>query len=526
MSTASWVPSQGQLINKRYELLGQIGRGGMGVVHAGFDIKLERPVALKFLDPDFVGNAEALGRFELEALSAGRVDHENICDIRDMGTTTNGVPYIVMELLEGQPLSRLLSNESVLPPRLAVEISMQILGALDAAHDAGIVHRDLKPENVFLTTGAGGRLRVKIVDFGISKFMGEGGDLRLTKTGVVMGSPYYMSPEQARGCEDIDQRSDLWSVGVILFEALTGRLPFVGANYNDVMVKILTESPPRIREYRPGLSEGLDAVVYHALSRQRSDRFSMAQEFAAALEVIVVQCPTELVPPSTTPVAAVSRSGDNDVLLLTDVDSKAFALSPPTDMPRRTALYVVGGVILLGVVTGLVVAFLGTTAPDRSDRGPEDDRGQTASHKMARAASTKTVASAPDLVRIKLLRLPQGAAVTFDGEAVAGHEIVGRKGHKGILVVTLADANPMQMPLVLEEGLEIDVGLFYKILIFEEGLDLEDEPTQEPALAKQIRSAKRVRPPSGTDGEEPQRPDDRFQKGAGGSKIKVNYGDH
>ena len=278
-----WSLPDGTVVASRYRIVRELGRGGMGAVFEAFDVNLERVVAIKFLDPELTKSDESIQRFQLEAIAAGRIGHENICDVRDRGETDEGMPFIVMEMLDGEELAELECRLGRLPPGRAVEIVLQVLAALEAAHDKGIVHRDLKPENIFLTSDSNGRLRTKILDFGVSRFLDESASIRLTRTGNVLGTPCYMSPEQARGMQDLDQRCDIWAVGVILFEALTGQLPFNGENYNEMIAKILMEDPLEPGMIVPSLSESLEAVVMRALEKDPDDRFSSAHEFAEQL---------------------------------------------------------------------------------------------------------------------------------------------------------------------------------------------------------------------------------------------------
>ncbi len=283
----SWSLPDGFVVLERYEIKREIGRGGMGAVFEAFDRTLERPVAVKFLNPDKQTAQKAIERFQLEAVATGRIGHENICDVRDRGVTEDGMAFIVMELLEGESLFQLLHRECRLDPEKAIGIMLTVLDALEAAHDAGIVHRDLKPENIFLARGARGKLRVKLLDFGLSRFLDEKRKIRLTTIGKVVGSPSYMSPEQARGMVDVDHRTDVWAVGVILYQCLTGRRPFAGSNFNEILTAIVTEQPTRPSVVMPGLSDALDAVIMTALAMDRDYRYQSAAEFEDALREVI-----------------------------------------------------------------------------------------------------------------------------------------------------------------------------------------------------------------------------------------------
>ncbi len=279
--------TEGDVIEHRYVLGREVGRGGMGSVHKAYDEKLERPVAIKFLDPRLLADSNAVLRFQREALAAGHIGHPNICDVRDRGETDEEVPFIVMELLEGQSLADVFALEERLPPVRLGELMLQVLSALHAAHEKKIIHRDLKPENIFVTRGPQGEEWIKLLDFGISKFFYDDDNMKLTSTGVVLGTPYYMSPEQAGGSSNIDQRVDLWAVGAILYEGLTGVMPFPGSNYNEVVVGIIMgDLVPPIAVVE-GLPEEFDAIITRAMAREIEDRFSSATEFASTLREVI-----------------------------------------------------------------------------------------------------------------------------------------------------------------------------------------------------------------------------------------------
>jgi serine/threonine-protein kinase len=247
-------PLTGKLLDERYELLKVIGEGGMGVVYEGRHIALGRKVAVKILGDEFSAVDQATQRFMQEAQIAGSLGHPNICEVTDVGTTEEGLPYMVMQYLEGRTLSELITeSEAGIYAERALDIIVQMLSALQVAHEAGILHRDLKPENIFLTQMGDRRDFVKILDFGISKVVGaKSQDLqRLTATGMVLGTPYYMAPEQAAGEKALDARVDIYAVGVLLFELLVGHPPYEAESYNELIVKIVNQPVPRVREHNP-----------------------------------------------------------------------------------------------------------------------------------------------------------------------------------------------------------------------------------------------------------------------------------
>ena len=265
----------GQLVEGKYRIEKLIGRGGMGAVFRAVNERIRKPVALKILYRGWDQGSESERRFLREARVASSLGHPNIVEVFDLGHLDDGKPFQVMELLEGQSLAQRIQNEGALPEEDALDISEQILSALEAAHERGVIHRDLKPENVFLIERRGVTI-AKLLDFGVSKMIGGDQTLSLTVTGVVVGTPYYLSPEQARGDRDIDHRVDLWSMGVLMYESLTGVLPFNADNYEQLLRKILTSRPVPPSKFQARMNPSVEAVVLRALSSSRSDRPSSA----------------------------------------------------------------------------------------------------------------------------------------------------------------------------------------------------------------------------------------------------------
>jgi len=273
----------GTTIGGKYRVERLIGRGGMGAVYAAQNVTIGKRVALKFLGREAARHAEATRRFQREAQAASLVESEHIVQVFDAGTTTDGIPFLVMEQLAGEDLRARLSREHTLALSDALEIATQVLRALTRAHEAGIVHRDLKPDNLFLCRRDDGSLLVKIVDFGISKLDRATMSERLTRRGAVLGSAHYMSPEQAQASDAVDRRSDLYGVGAILFEMLAGRPPHLAPTFESVLVAICTHDAPDVRTLRPDVPAPLAASVAKALARDPAERFGSATEFLAGL---------------------------------------------------------------------------------------------------------------------------------------------------------------------------------------------------------------------------------------------------
>jgi len=336
-------PLVGSVLADRYEIVRRIGEGGMGAVYEARHTVIGKRVAVKVLLEKFLEKPELVARLLQEARLASSIGHENIVDVTDFGTTSDGRAFVVMEFLEGESLAQLVIRDAPLPVERSLRISRQIASALGAAHDKGIVHRDVKPENVYLVR-RGEADFVKVVDFGVSKAVHtreEGPEWqRLTRTGMVLGTPLYMSPEQARGGEDIDARADIWAVGVLLYECLTGEVPFRAHNYLGVISQVLTEEAAPPSRLRPelGIPVGVEKVVMRALEKDRARRYQQMSEFERDLERLV--------------------AGDHNVGLPEPAEPSVPAPRPRTGQRWHLGIF---GVLAIGV--GLAVALVRSEDP-------------------------------------------------------------------------------------------------------------------------------------------------------------------
>jgi len=422
---------QGTLIDGKYRIVRRVASGGMGAVYEVVHERIRRNLAMKFILPELAASEEVSQRFEIEARAASAIGHENIVEVTDMGTTSDGLPFLVMEYLEGIDLAALLDQGPVDQAR-TVHIVSQVLAALEAAHEHQIIHRDLKPENVFLIERGGDPDFVKLLDFGISKFAGgEEAKLHLTSTGLILGTPYYMSPEQARGERELDQRSDLFSIGVILYQLLTGERPFAADNLNQLLYQITSGQVTSPRELNPEISQPLERVVLKALAHDVEHRFASAPEFRAAL-LGEKHLSTREMPPARVSTDRLNAAGAflPTVADATDTDVDPAARGTPLawtgDRTRKTSPS--GQGLVWAGLAGLVVVAAVVTVVLMRNQGQRPDRGSAAAPPAAvtqplpmrvTMAPTRVMHIQAETIRLTLRLDPAQARVSLDGKRVA-----------------------------------------------------------------------------------------------------------
>lgn len=432
----------GALLGRKYRVERLLGAGGMGAVYLAENTDIGRKVAIKVLHPSFARDAKVLQRFRMEARAAGAIGHPGIVDVLDLGTTENGAEFIVMERLDGETLGARIKGNGHLRAEELVPIVCEVLEALAAAHDKGVIHRDLKPENIFLC--ARPVARAKILDFGISKFAGTE-NVSLTRTDSVMGTPMYMSPEQARGGKHIGPSTDLYAIGAILYEGLTGRPPVTGDSYNEVLANLIMEPHQPVAQVRPDLPAPLSALVDRLLAKNPADRPASAVETRELLRRTLGVAATEVdmpaqqhyssvsslhmsastsssvnvmaatMPPTTSPVVNVMAATmpPTQASIASAPAPSSIGTMPSTEPPaavqavqqrRKNTLVIFGALILLGSLGGAAAWWMTRSPPAAVAGGPTAPAvtapsatapSATAPSATAQPATPSTAAPAP-----------------------------------------------------------------------------------------------------------------------------------
>lgn len=487
----------GTILEGKYELKKMIGEGGMGAVYEATHKLIGRRLAVKFLHSQYTSNEEVVIRFQREAQAAAAIGHDNIIEVTDMGQTDDGAPFLVMEYLEGLDVRGLLAEQGALSVEEAADIMVQSLSALQAAHQAGIIHRDLKPENIYLIHKAERDNYVKLLDFGISKFRSlEGeGSKGLTQTGTVLGTPYYMSPEQARGDQSIGPKSDIYAMGVILFQMVTGVLPFDAPNYNALLIKILTEDAPDPVDIKPDLPGDLVDTIKRAMSRDIDSRFSDCSEFREHLLPYV-------------PGASIGYQTKMSSASRTAVRAALSSTSTPLEMTRSGGItpqkkshlpLIAGGIATLATMTALGFVLL-RGSPESEKKFESTKLNLTATESgnqrtgSGKAGAETAVQKAPEPeekpkeITLKITAEPKMSRIAIDGVIGVGnpYESIMYKDGKTHKIDISADGYKTMTENVLFDR---DQDLTFELV----KLELEKKDKQEIKQKSRSRSASRDR---------------------------------
>jgi serine/threonine-protein kinase len=431
-------PKIGMVLQDRYRIVRLLGEGGMGAVYEGEHLLIKKRVAIKCLHAQYAQNPEVVARFHREALAATSIGHQNIIEVTDLGRFPDGAVFMVLEFLQGRDFANLIEDEGPQPLNRVVHIMAQICDALTAAHDKDIVHRDLKPENVFLIQRGDDRDFVKLLDFGISKMKSasDSPGSNMTRTGMALGTPYYMAPEQAQGRKDVDHRADIYALGVILFRALTGQHPFDHDSYPMLVLKICTEPPPPLRRYRPDLPPELEQVAARMLAKTPDERFPNCAAVKAALrpfagfsDVPVVNevprndaLPLASIAGYVPPAPAAVTPGPQTPAPTSDAHGTPLSTQTVVSMPgpSRAPLFIGAGVVALLAVVGGGIALSGALSGDPAATPPAQP---PIAPPVVQPVAPQPIAPQPvaaptpteRTVNIRIATTPPGAELLIDG---------------------------------------------------------------------------------------------------------------
>lgn len=397
--TAALTDVIGQTLGGRYLVTRKVGQGGMGAVYEATHTLIGKRVAVKVLLEKYAQREAIVKRLKQEAQLASSVGNEHIIDITDFGTTDDGRTFVVMEFLEGESLAECLGRETMLPEQRILRIASQACSALSAAHAKGVVHRDIKPENLFLLRRKEQDF-VKVVDFGISKSLRASSEeeetTRLTQTGMVLGTPLYMSPEQARGDDELDQRVDVYALGVIMYEAAAGRVPFSGNNYLSVISQVLNEEPTPLRELRPELSEEFEAVVGKAMSKEVKERYASANDMLADITALLDD------PTRSTERAKITGP-------------RRRSIGKKSDGSTRYVVWIAGLAVVVAAVVFSVTRLAGSSNKPPKDAGPNIVTPPPAPPDAGVAIAPIDAPAQAEVIQFSINTKPVGAEVLCDG---------------------------------------------------------------------------------------------------------------
>jgi serine/threonine-protein kinase len=405
----------GRTVAGKYKVLRVIGRGGMGSVYEAENVGIGKKVALKFVDAEYAKDDQVRSRFAREARVATSIESAHIVTVFDAGMEDER-PYLVMELLRGEDLGTRLRRLGKIPVGEAMHVIAQVLRGLARAHDVGVIHRDLKPDNIFLVQSEGDPLFAKIVDFGVSKRLrpqSGTAPLALTGKGTVLGTPLYMSPEQAQASQDLDGRADLYGTGAILFECLAGRPPHTGESYEQIILAICMNDAPTLRSLDPSISEAVSAFVAKALARDRSERFQNAKEMLGALHEVApeerARVPLDSLPTSTLvsgqqPLRTTQERGGagppTDVSWSRGSKPARAATPAPVARPSLLSRVAVPLTAFGATLAGVIVTLWIVTSMQKRDAAPAPAAPTVADHPVVVADAGPAAVAPPNAAQV------------------------------------------------------------------------------------------------------------------------------
>jgi serine/threonine protein kinase len=462
---------KGTVLSQRYELLDYLGKGGMSEVWQGRHIHLDKMVAVKLLHKDLTEKKEFLARFKLEAQIASKLNHPNICGVSDFGFTEDDIPFIVMEYLEGESLAAVLKRTDRLPVGSSLSIIRQSVSGLKAAHRIGVVHRDIKPGNIFITREKSGARVVKVLDFGISKMLvGKKGDLGLTTTGTLLGTAFYLSPEQIMESRGVDQRTDLYAAGTVLYKLVTGKVPFMGENFGEVAVKVVNDPLVDPRELVEGLPPKVSRIIRKAMEKDPRARYQDADEMLADLDRAFEEYQGDTI-------EALYKPGLENLIL------KPSEYSPPR-YGRKLRIAAIGTSVMLLVGAAALFAFFFMNGTAWNARGPSSPPRTVAAVPAAPDASFVKPAAAgePETVKIRPRGMPPGTTFKIGEQELTGDLLEIEKFTSPVDIVVSAEGFQIRtVKIVPVSDMEIDATLEPV-----ETVAPEPTPVSKPKIKKKI----------------------------------------
>ncbi len=478
----------GRTIAGKYKLTKCIGQGGMGTIFEAEHTLIGNRMAVKLLHEPFAASREPVQRLYREARATGTIGHPNIIQIFDVGESAEGTPFLVMELLKGESLGDHLERTGPCSLGFVLDVGIQILSALHAAHSAGIIHRDLKSDNVFLEeTANGDPCQAKLLDFGVSKFISQDEDaLKLTQTGSILGTPYYMSPEQASGMKDLDFRLDIYAAGVILYEMLTGTVPHAASNYNALLMEIITSDVRPFAWQRPDVPQALEEAVLKAMSRDRRNRWQHALDLMEELNKIRDHLSVQQLSDPVSVVQAkktikVNRNAktlDSSEVILSEEPDTPFSVElegssaeiPIVQASQKKRVFVWTGVLASLLVLIGVVFFVSQGTGDAKELHDGKEYLAAAQDEPETATSATRIESSGsqgnreekeiEKIRLRVTRSPEDAAITVDGRVVSEDGIDLEAGSSPLTVMAEAEGfETKKLEIIPSEDLDIQMQL-------------------------------------------------------------------
>jgi hypothetical protein len=412
-----------------YKITAEIGQGGMGIVYLAEHPAIGRKAAVKVLHARLAAEPNTVSRFFHEARASNAIRHPNIVEAYDYGTLPDGTTYIVMEYLEGENLASRLNNVGRLPVRMALDFANQAAGALAAAHDKGIVHRDLKPDNLFVTPDPRSPASelIKILDFGIAKLAAsvDGAFSHKTHTGALLGTPLYMSPEQCLGVKELDRRTDIYSLGCIVYEMLCGEPPFVSEGFGALVNMHINQAPDPPSRRSPDVSPSLEALILKMLAKNADDRFQTMHELREALNAEITRAPTYRPGESAPPVAQPRRYSSSATTLSAAASVTAGTVPPGNGQRRNVRIAAVTAGVVAGIAFGVWRHGASSAFPSKEPSPAAAVANPPALVVPAPAPAVPAPApvhaaapAAPSTVEVVLDSSPEGASVEADGIAI------------------------------------------------------------------------------------------------------------